>query len=232
MMTFNGIVIVPDNRTANGAEKGIAIAGIDGTATPNAFGTALSGNNGVAIAGYRGHAIGGNEALAFAGNGGNAECVGSAVAWTTQNGPAKVGDFGVAVTLDGDATVSKSSIAFALSQNGKTTNHARGGPSSVAVVRTHPADTADRKPAVATAGKGGIAIAYGNNYVSGSEEGALLVVVSEDKFVIGVVGENDLVANEWYHVKSGALTAVAHTVSRRRDRRQSSGRPKPVSRHG
>lgn len=234
---FARIVVAPDNGIADAGDEGIAIVGIGGTATAGEEGLAFAGMNGtaksivygVAVAGDGGNAIGGAGTLTFAYNGGTASGGDGSVAWSRESGPATVNNFGVAVTLDGDATVNESSIAFALNRNGTKTN-ARGGPLSVAVVRTHPAPNPAARPALAIAENGGIAIAYGGNYVSGSL-GALLVVVFEDPkgrwaFATGVVDGKMLLPDIVYTTDgSGRLVVAPKSAGRGHNRPRSNGRP-------
>ena len=88
----------------------------------------------------------------------------------------------------------------------------------------------DARPALAIAENGGIAIAYGGNYVSGSL-GALLVVVFEDPkgrwaFATGVVDGKMLLPDIVYTTDgSGRFIVAPKSAGRGHNRPQSNGRP-------
>ena len=83
----------------------------------------------------------------------------------------------------------------------------------MSIVRTHPVPADAREPATAIADVGGVAIAFGDNYVQGALGSLLIIVGSSEEgsptFSIGLVGKGGIAPNARYTVDSkGSLVPV------------------------
>jgi len=192
----NCVAVTVVGGTSSTGEEGVAIAGAKGLARNQRYG--------VAVAGPEGRAEAGATALAFAYDGGSATGGDGSVAWSRRNGPASTGSFGMALTLDGDASAATSGVAMAVCQN-KGGKKAAASERGVAVVRSHPSSGANAVAGLATAGPGGVSIAHDGHHVSGAI-GTLLVAVQHGKggyrFATGVVDGVSLLPGKPY--KAGA----------------------------
>lgn len=202
-----------------GAVNCVAITGVGGSSSTGDQGVAIAGAKGlaknqrygVAIVGPEGRAEAGATALAFAYDGGSAAGGDGSVAWARRNGAASTGGFGMALTLDGDASAASSGIAMAVCQN-KAGRKATASERGVAVVRNHPGPVTNALAGLATSGPGGVSIAYDDHHVSGAM-GTLLVAVQHGKggyrFATGVVDWIDLLPGKPYKAGSGGTLIPA-----------------------
>ena len=206
----------PGARIDRIAEPDVAvIVGANGYAAAGSGGLAYAGNGkdkakakvaryGIALVGNQGEAHGGAGCVLFAYDGGHAFGGDGSFAIARRGGNAECGQAGLASALDGTAKANgPASVALARRQNGGSVR-AEVAAEGVAIARDYSLSPANRVPAQAHAGSGGIAIAFEDNHVSG-EMGALLVGTYKAKdgstrFATAVVDGEAILPGKVYEV--------------------------------